>query len=117
MRKTNPNLRELINDLKRIGYEHKSPIWKDIGKRLEKPLRTRAVVNIARIDKYAPEDSTVVVPGKVLGIGNLSHRVNVAALSFSKQAREKIISAGGKIYTIRELLEKNPAGKNLLLLG
>ena len=75
------------------------------------------MVNIARINKYAPEGSTVVVPGKVLAIGDLDHKVNVAAWSFSENARRKIQEAGGRVLTIREIMAENPSGKDLILMG
>jgi large subunit ribosomal protein L18e len=59
----------------------------------------------------------VVVPGKVLASGELDHEVSVAALSFSKAAREKIEKAKGKALTIMELVSKNPKGTKVMLMG
>ena len=43
--------------------------------------------------------------------------IEVAAWKFSKTAREKIEKAGGKCYSIRELVEKNPKGSNVRIIG
>jgi len=39
---------------------------------------------------YRKEGETVVVPGKVLNVGELTKKVEVAAFSFSQSAEEKI---------------------------
>jgi len=56
------------------------------------------------------------VPGKVLGSGNLDHRVQVVALSFSQTARDKIERAGGECLTLGKIVEENPAIKNIKII-
>ena len=48
-----------------------------------------------------------MVIGKVLGEGEIEHKINISALSFSKQAKEKLKKAGCEIRTIKEEIEKN----------
>ncbi len=115
--KTNPQLITLINELKKTAKEKEAPIWKDIALRLEKPLRNWAEVNLEKIDKHVNEKETAVVPGKVLSTGNLNKKISIAAWSFSEKTREKIKKSGGKTLTIKELLEKNPEGKNIRIMG
>jgi len=50
----------------------------------EATARAHAEVNLGRIERYAQEDETVVVPGKVLGSGVLEKNVTVAAVDFSR---------------------------------
>ena len=57
-----------------------------------------------------PEDATVLVPGKLLGSGLVSGKRTVAAYSVSSGARVKIEQAGGRVITIRELMNENPKG-------
>ena len=59
----------------------------------------------------------MIVPGKVLSVGELTKKVDVAALNFSSEARRKITQAKGKVLSISELLHKNPDGKNVRILG
>jgi large subunit ribosomal protein L18e len=59
----------------------------------------------------------VVVPGKVLAAGNISHPVNVAAFAFSEQARAKILKAKGKCLSISDLMKKNSKGTNVKIVG
>jgi ribosomal protein L18E len=43
--------------------------------------------------------------------------MTVAAFAFSDVAQAKILKAKGKCLSIKELMEKNPAGKNVKLMG
>jgi len=86
---TNPQMRDLINELKKKSIEHGVNIWKRIALDLEKSTRQRRIVNLYRINRYTKKDETVVVPGKVLSVGDLDHNVVVAAFSFSESALEK----------------------------
>lgn len=117
MAKTNPGLRILVQDLKKKSWENDAPIWRDIAKRLEKPTKGRVIVNLSRIDRYANEGDTVIVPGKLLAAGTLTKKVTVAAYGFSAAAVEKILAAGGECVSIPSLAETNPAGTNIKILG
>ncbi|MCM1987337.1 MULTISPECIES: 50S ribosomal protein L18e [Methanococcoides] len=115
-RKTNPRIPALISVLKDTARENDAPIWKDMAKRLEKPSRIYAEVNLSKINRHAAENDLVLVPGKVLGAGALGHAVTVAALTFSTTAVDKITSAGGKCMTIEQILEENPAGSGIRIM-
>lgn len=112
----NDELAKLISDLKKLSIEKKVKIWKRIAEDLEKPSRNRRVVNIYKLDKNTKDKEVVIVPGKVLGTGELSHVVDVAAFSFSDDASKKI-SEKGNVMSIRDIMKKNPAGKNVRIIG
>lgn len=114
--KTNPKLVELIGTLKEKSYQEDVAIWKDVAKRLERSNRRKAEVNISQINRHSSPDETVLVPGKILGSGELSHKVNVVALNFSKRAEEKIAAAGGECLDISEILDKNPKGNKIRII-
>lgn len=114
--KTNPQINQLIKILKDKAYQEETPLWKDLARRLEKPTRNQAEVNISRINRHTSDDEIVLVPGKVLGSGALDHKVQVAALDFSKQAEEKIISAGGRCLDITLLVDENPKGTGIRII-
>ncbi len=115
--KTNPGLRVLIQDLKKMSWDNEAPIWRDIAKRLEKPTKHRIVVNLSRIDRYANEGDTVIVPGKLLAAGAITKKVKVAAYNFSAAAVEKVVAAGGECVSIESLVENNPSGTDIKILG
>ncbi|MEM1566054.1 MAG: 50S ribosomal protein L18e [Candidatus Bathyarchaeia archaeon] len=117
LRTTNPQLIELIRFLKKQSREQKAPIWKAVAEKLTVSKRRRIAVNISRINRYTEKNDTVVVPGKVLGAGELNHPVTVAAFAFSETAKQKIKRAKGKCLTIPELVKKNPKGSNVKIIG
>ncbi len=115
--KTDPGLVSLIFDLKTWSRENEAPIWRDIAKRLEKPSRVWAEVNISRISFHVKKGETLIIPGKLLGAGDIDYPVTVAAFKSTNGAREKITSAGGTVLTIPQLVQKNPKGKGVRIIG
>lgn len=113
---TNYQLKLLIEELEKKYLESKVKLWGRLAKDLKKPTRQRRIVNIYKIEKGAREGETVVVPGKVLNLGELNKKVKVAAFSFSKAAEEKIRKVG-EVMSIEELMKKNPEGKKVRILG
>ncbi|GBF36126.1 large subunit ribosomal protein L18e [Methanofervidicoccus abyssi] len=114
---TNPKILKLIETLKFESYRTNRKIWKDLARRLSKPARRRAEVNISKINRYTKEGEIVVVPGKVLGAGRLDHKVVVAALSFSEGAKRAIEEVGGRCITIEELVKENPKGVQIRIMS
>jgi large subunit ribosomal protein L18e len=111
---TNYQLQALISSIEPVARE--SGFWKAIVKNLKKPSRQRCSVNVYKIAQFAKDDEIVVIPGKVLSVGDLNKKINVAALQFSAGARDKIIGASGSVMTISELLKQNPEGKKVRIL-
>jgi large subunit ribosomal protein L18e len=71
---------------------------------------------VYKLNQHSKDGETIIVPGKVLGVGELDHKVNVAALSFSTEAEEKI-GANGTCMSIEELMKKDPKGSKVRILG
>ncbi|MFH1683159.1 MAG: 50S ribosomal protein L18e [Candidatus Woesearchaeota archaeon] len=113
---TNYQLKLLIEELEKKSADSGVKLWGRLAKDLSKPSRQRRTVNIYKIEKYAREGETILIPGKVLNQGELKKKVEVAAFSFSKTAEEKIAKVG-KVMSIKELVEKNPQGKKVRILG
>src|SRR3989338_8447562 len=103
---TNHELRLLLAQLE--PEARKSPFWRRIAEELNRPSRRRRTVNIYKIDRYALDGETVIVPGKVLSVGELQKKVDIAAISFSTAAKEKIARARGRALSIQQLLQENP---------
>ena len=95
-RKSNAELVQAITSLKKAARDNDAPIWKSIAKRLEGPSRNWPTVNISKLEYNSQKNSKNVVPGKLMGSGNLTKKVTVSAYSFTKSATEKIEKAGGK---------------------
>lgn len=71
---------------------------------------------VGKINRYASENEVVVVPGKLLGAGEIEKKVTVAAYRSSGQARDKIEKAGGKSLSIEELVAQNPKGSRVRIM-
>jgi len=111
-KKDNQILQALIEEL----MKNKKPFWRKVADELSRPRRKKVEVNLSKIEQYSAEDSTVLVPGKVLGAGMLSKKMTVAAFTFSESARKLIGEAGGKAVTIESLHKSNPEGRNVTIL-
>lgn len=114
---SNPILLRLVMELKKRSNEQNASIWKRVANDLEKPTRQRRVVNLSSISRYTKEDEIIVVPGKVLGAGNLEHKLTISAFQFSDGAKEKIEKVGAKIVPLLELSRENPNGKGIRIIG
>lgn len=114
---TNPELVKTIRDLKKEAHKNEAQIWRDIADFLSRSRSRRVTVNLSQLNRYTKDGDSVVVPGKVLGAGNIDHAVNVAAFSFSEQAQSKILKAKGKCLSISKLVEGNPKGSGVKIIG
>tara|TARA_Y100000588_G_scaffold308660_1_gene333327 strand:- start:6127 stop:6492 length:366 start_codon:yes stop_codon:yes gene_type:complete len=115
-RKTNRALVSLIGDLKDHSRSTGSAIWRDTASRLESSRKNWAEPNLSHISRHSDDKETVLVPGKVLGSGEIIGKQTVAAYSFSDGAKTKIEASGGRTLSIRELMEENPNGKGVRIL-
>lgn len=113
----NPVLNDVIYTLRQAYKKSNSHIWLAAIEYLSKPRSRRPVVNVGKISRLTKEDDLVLVPGKILGSGIISHRITVGAYSFSEKAFWKIQKAGGKAMLLKEFIEKFPEGKGVILIG
>jgi len=72
---------------------------------------------VGKLSRYAKDNEVVVIPGKLLGAGEIAKKVTVAAFRFSGQAKEKVQKAGGQNMSIEELVAKYPEGSNVRIMG
>jgi len=103
----NEAVKEAIVLLEKAGRKEKQALWKDVAKRLGKPRRNRASVNLWKLDALNEKlgKKFLLVPGKVLGTGMLEKPLNVIALEFSETARKKIAEKG-RVMSIADVLEE-----------
>jgi large subunit ribosomal protein L18e len=107
---TNPLLVALVEKIRKKSFEEESDFLKDLAKKLNKPRRKRVEVNLIHLERHTKKDEKIVVPGVVLGYGNISKPLTIYAWKFSKNAEDKIKASKGKALSIEELMEKNPKG-------
>jgi large subunit ribosomal protein L18e len=107
----------MAKDLKSASTKNDAPIWAKLAEYALKPSIARRDINLNRIDQLTKENDVIVFPGKVLGTGNISHKITLYSFSISNSAANKIIENGGKLISHSKLIEENPTGKGVVLLG
>jgi large subunit ribosomal protein L18e len=113
---TNPQLTNLIQLLKKESREKQAAIWLDVAEHLSKSRSQRVAVNLSKINRHTKGADVVVIPGKLLGSGNINHPVTVASFDISDKARKKLEVVKAKYLTIPELLVKNPKGSKVKII-
>lgn len=114
---TNQVVIRMAKDLKKASMKNDAPIWAKLAEYALKPSVARRDINLNRIGQLTKENDTVVFPGKVLGTGNVSHKITLCSFSISNSAANKILENGGKLINYSDLIEQNPTGKGVILLG
>ena len=107
----------MAKELKKASAKNDAPIWAKLAEYALKPGIARRDINLKRIGQLAKDNDTVVFPGKVLGTGNVPHKITLCSFSISNSAASKIIENGGNLIDYSKLIEQNPTGKGVVLLG
>jgi large subunit ribosomal protein L18e len=109
-RKTNINLVQTIISCK------KNKSWNEVASLLSVPSRKKYISNLGLIDNNSKEGDKILIPGKVLSVGNLSKKIKIIGLETSDATLEKIKSAGCEFLTIMEELKINPEAKGIKII-
>ena len=107
----------MVKDLKQASKKNEAPIWSRLAELARKPSSSKRVVNLSRINKTTKDNDVLFVPGKVLGTGNISHKITLSSFSISTTARNKIIQSGGSIMIYSDMIKKFPTGKGVIIFG
>ena len=107
----------MVKDLKQASKKNEAPIWSKLADLALKPSSSKRTVNLTRINKITKENDVLFVPGKILGTGNLSHKLTLSSFSISTTAANKIIQTGGSIMTYSDMIKKFPTGKGVIIFG
>ena len=103
--------------LRNAFKKNKAPIWRALQDELAGPRANRREINVRRLAEITKADEVVVVPGKVLGTGNLDHKLTVCAFSISETAAKKIVESGGKVMAFDDLINDYPDGRGVRIIG
>ncbi len=117
MRMTSQVTIRMARDLKRAATKNTAPIWAKLAEYALKPTIARRDINIGRIGQLTKENDTVVFPGKVLGTGNMPHKIRLFSFAISRAAADKITASGGELLNYPDLIKERPTGKDVILLG
>ncbi len=114
---TNQVVVQMVKELKQASSKNDAPIWSKLAKLALKTSSVRRVVNLTKINEVTKENAVIVVPGKVLGTGNVSHKITLSSFSISNSAANKIIESGGTIISFSEMINQFPTGKGVIIIG
>ena len=109
-RKTNPVILDTINAAR------KSPAWLPIIRIIANSTKKHAQVNLMDIDAKTTAGDTVVVPGKVLSLGDLTKKVRICSLSISESALDKLKQTKSEYVSILQEIKINPKAQGLKLI-
>jgi len=110
-------LNNTIWTLRNALKKNRVPIWKAVIKELSRSRSNRKEVNIGQLAHVTKDKEVVIVPGKILGSGEISHRLTIWCFTISEAAARKILDAGGKILPLDSLVKKYPDGKGVRIIG
>lgn len=118
MQKTEKKLRKKENPelVRTIIIAKKNKAWKKISNLLLRVRRKQITMNLEEIDSKAKEGDTIVVPGKVLGTGNLSKKLKIVSFSISSSAREKMKKTKSEYAGIEDEIRKNKKAEGVKVL-
>lgn len=101
-RKKNPFLvQTLLHAKKKAG-------WDVVAHIAALPRRKKIEKNLDEIDGISQEGDTIVIPGKVLGRGNVEKKIRICAIAFSQEAKRKLKEKKCEIVSIEEEIQINP---------
>lgn len=102
------DVREWLNVLSAASRKERNPkLWKRVHRLVSVPTRRRVSVNLYKLDKYTREGDNVIVPGKVLSVGEMTHKLNIAAMEFSAPALKRLHEADCKIVRISDMINSD----------
>ena len=78
--------------------------------------RKKVNKNINEIEKEFKASETIVIPGKVLSMGEPTKKMKIVALNFSEKAKEKLLNSKCQVSSILEEIKSNPSAKGIKIL-
>ncbi len=113
----NTLIQENVWTVRQAFKKSKAPIWRALEAELSRPRRNRREVNIGSLADMTSRGQVIVVPGKILGSGDIGHKLTVCTITISESAARKITSCGGKVVSLAELAKRYPDGKGVRIIG
>ena len=108
---------QLAKELKNAAKNNDAPIWMKLSKSALKSNSNQKTINLKKIDENSSEGNAVIILGKVLGTGKISHKLSLSSFSISNSAASKIKESGGEVLKFSEMIEKYPTGTGVKIIG
>jgi large subunit ribosomal protein L18e len=114
---TRPEFAEAKRELRAAHRRTGRRIWADLERRIVSGEASRTIVNISRLAKHTQEGDYVVIPGKLLGAGQIGHRVTVGALGYSLSALSKLRQANCVALTLAQFVKRYAEKGGVKIIG
>ena len=114
---TNQIVIQMVKTLRGASKKNNAPIWERLADLALKPTRAKRTINLGQLDKFVSDNDVIIVPGKVLGTGSLSHKITLCSFSISTTGAKKITESGGKVLDISQIIKNHPTGKGVKIIG
>jgi len=113
----NPLRIKLIEDIKNFNKDKNYKFWNKIVKELSRSRRNSKGVNLWKVNRYTNEGDVVIVPKKLLGDGEITHKVTIAAFQVSESVKQKAKTNGNiRLISIYDLINENPKGSRVKII-
>ncbi len=114
---TNQIVIQMVKTLRGASKKNNAPIWERLADLALKPTRAKRTINLGQLNRFVSDNDIVIVPGKVLGTGSLSHKITLCSFSISTTGAKKITESGGKVLDISQIIKNHPTGKGVKIIG
>ncbi len=90
--------------------------WMEIAQIISGSTRKYPSVNLKDINKKSADGDTIVIPGKVIGAGELNKRIKICAVKFSSSALDKMKTSKSEAVTLVDEIRKNPRAQGIKVI-
>ncbi len=90
--------------------------WMKIAQLVSGSRKKYPSVNLDRISKESENGDIIVIPGKILGNGNLDKKIKICALYFSDSATQKIKESKSEMVKIIDEIKNNPSANGVKII-
>lgn len=108
--KTNPETASAI------ALALKNPAWNKFAKLLSQSTREQSSVNLGEIDAKTSMGDTILVPGRVLAVGEVTKKLRICSFGISKEARENLKKTRSEWIHIADEIKRNPKAEGLKVI-
>ena len=99
-----------------ISLATKSPAWIKYAKMFSMSTKKHSAVNLTEIDKQTSMGDTVLVPGRVLSVGDITKKVKICSFGISRQALEKLKKTKSTWCSIIDEIKSNSRAEGIKVL-
>lgn len=99
-----------------ISLAAKNPAWMKYAKIFSMSTKRHSSVNLRDIDKQTSMGDTVLVPGRVLSVGDMTKKVKICSFGISQQALEKLKKTKSVWCSIIDEIKSNPRAEGMKVM-